>query len=100
MHARVWEYEVAPEQAAAFERTYGPWGDWVRLFNEGPGYLRTELYRDRSRPGRYVTIDWWASEADWRSFRARRAGAYEDLDRRCAELTTREAELGSLDSVG
>ncbi len=98
-YAYIWEYEVPVEHGGAFERAYGPEGDWVRLFRGAPGYVRTELHRDRARPGRYVTIDWWESEADWRAFREGRAREFEQLDARCAALTTREAEIGRFDAV-
>jgi hypothetical protein len=61
--AAVWAYLVEPEQAAAFERAYGPDGDWARLFARSPAYRGTLLVADRDRPGRYVVIDRFADEA-------------------------------------
>lgn len=97
--AYAWEYVARPERATEFEAAYGPTGDWVRLFGLAPGYIRTELYRDRADPERYVTVDHWASAADWESFRARFAGRFEELDARCAQLTIREREIGRFDAV-
>lgn len=96
----LWEYEVPPEQADAFERAYGPEGTWVQLFRKATGHLRTELHRDRERPGRYLTIDYWESEAAWRVFRERFAAAFEELDRECAALTLEEVEIGRFEPRG
>jgi heme-degrading monooxygenase HmoA len=96
MHWIVWEFQVGPNQKREFETVYGPQGEWARLFEHGEGYLGTVLLRDPAAPGRYFTIDRWRSPADYEAFRARWGDAYEQLDRRCAELTEREVALGSL----
>lgn len=90
----IWEYEVAPSTEAEFLTHYGPEGEWVKLFRRAEGHIATELYRDRTRPGRFITIDHWRSEAAFRTFRARFAAEFEALDARCARLTRREASLG------
>lgn len=95
-----WEYEVAPEHQAAFLEAYGPEGTWVQLFRGAPGYVRTELFRDRARANRFVTLDYWESESAWRAFRERFAAEFEALDARCARITQHEAELGRFESVG
>ena len=95
----MWEYEVVPEQLSSFETTYGPAGEWVQLFRLAPGYLRTELHRDRSRSTRFVTIDYWESRDAWAAFRARFAAEFETLDAKCEAWTTSERELGCFDPV-
>ena len=93
----VWEYEVGPEHAAAFEALYGADGDWARLFRRAEGYVETRLYRDTARPMLYLTIDRWLSRAAYEAF-ARAAGpAYAALDRRGDALTVREHRLGAFD---
>lgn len=96
----IWEYLVAPSRVDDFQRAYGPEGDWVQLFTEAPGYLRTELHRDRANPWRFVTIDYWESEGAWKAFRIRFAERFEALDARCASLTTRETEIGRFEPAG
>jgi quinol monooxygenase YgiN len=96
----MWEYDVARDHLSEFERVYGPEGEWARLFARAAGFVRTDLYRDRSAPSRFVTIDHWASEAAWQAFRTRSAESYERLDAKCASLTTREARLGVFERVG
>lgn len=94
----VWEFEVAPEARAEFERLYGPEGDWVALFGRASGYLDSILLRDRSRSGRYLTVDRWESEASYRTFRAQFAREYAEIDRRGETLTLREAPLGEFEA--
>ena len=95
----LWEYLVAPGQVGAFQRAYGPSGEWVRLFRRSPGYIRTELYRDRSNPRRFVTIDHWESQAAWEAFRSRFADEFSALDAKCEQWTASEAEIGRFEPV-
>ena len=95
----VWEFEVASEHAAAFESAYGPDGEWARLFGQDPGYLGTDLLRDRDRPGRYLTIDHWLAAAVREAFREVRRDELAELDARCAGLTEAERPLGEFDVV-
>lgn len=93
-YSYLWEFMVEPARQAEFERQYGPGGSWVGLFRQSPGYIGSELLKDRASPLRYVTIDHWASIEAWREFRTRFAESYEVLDRQCEELTVHEAALG------
>ncbi len=95
----VWEYSVAPENQDAFHEAYGPDGAWAQLFRRAPGYLRTELHRDRLQSDRFLTIDYWESEAAWQVFRSTYTAEYEALDEGCAALTQREAEIGRFGRV-
>ena len=93
--AYIWEYEVRPGAEDAFISLYGGTGSWVQLFRRAPGYLGTELYQDRDRATRFVTVDHWESEAAFRAFRTRFAEEFEELDRTGEQLTVREARLGT-----
>ena len=95
----LWQYRVAREQAAAFEKTYGPHGEWVRLFRRAQGYLGTELFRDGTEPTCYVTLDRWRSRQDFEAFRARCSEEFEALDARCEMLTLEQRELGHFERV-
>ena len=95
MHWIIWEFQVGPSCRAAFEALYGRSGEWSRLFQRAAGYLGSELLRDQTDPGRYLTIDRWRAQADFEAFRAGWGDDYEELDRRCAPLTERERALGS-----
>jgi quinol monooxygenase YgiN len=98
-YAYVWEFIVSPEHVGAFERTYGASGEWVQLFRRGSGYLRSELYRDRSQSNRFITIDYWDSKEAWDSFRTRFHEEFEALDASCAAWTTSEVEIGRFEPI-
>jgi heme-degrading monooxygenase HmoA len=95
MFVVVWQFEIAEEKIADFEAAYGPDGNWAQLFRSSPQYLGTELLRDVYIAGSYLTIDRWASEAAFRTFRKKHDSAYELLDRSCDALTARETRIGA-----
>lgn len=95
----VWEFDVPAEAETEFLAHYGPGGTWARLFRRAPGYLDTQLYRDRRLAGRYLTVDHWRDEAAFRAFRREFAAEFETLDRACEGLTRREAHLGDFEPV-
>jgi heme-degrading monooxygenase HmoA len=94
MVATVWSFRIRPEAAAAFERCYGPGGDWARLFARADGFASTELLRQESDPARYLTIDRWRSTEAFERARTRLAGEYAALDAACEAWTLEETWLG------
>jgi len=100
MFVYVWQFDVAAGRVDEFERAYGPGGEWVELFRRSPGYLGTELLRDRATPGRYLTVDRWRSAAERAAFLRDYAPDVAALDERCAALTEAELHLGDFDGVG
>lgn len=90
----VWEFVVKRERVRDFELAYADDGEWVRLFRQGAGYIRTELVRDRATPSRFLTIDYWESEAAFAAFRSRFAKEFEALDAKFASWTETEKEIG------
>jgi heme-degrading monooxygenase HmoA len=98
-HVLVWEYRVEAAQAAAFERSYGPDGDWARLFRRAEGYLGTQLLRDADDATRYVTLDRWRHADDFAAFKSRFAADYSSLDAQCEALTVAEHRLGAFDET-
>jgi heme-degrading monooxygenase HmoA len=95
MFVVVWQFEIAEEKIAAFEAAYGPEGAWAQLFRTSPEYQGTELLRDAYIPGSYLTIDRWASEMAFRTFRHDHDAEYETLDRFCDALTSHEKRIGA-----
>lgn len=93
MFAVLWQYQLRPGAHAAFEALYGPDGDWVALFREHAGYLGTELLRDEAS-GDYLTIDRWASQADYDAFLAAEKPRYAQIDARGDALTLSERRIG------
>jgi hypothetical protein len=90
---RVWEYEVPGDRAGAFTAAYAPDGAWGQLFGRAEGFAGTELYRDAARGDRYLTIDRWRDEQDWRSFLRAFGSDYESLDVRLEGLAVAERPL-------
>jgi heme-degrading monooxygenase HmoA len=99
MFTYFWEFIVHDETRRDFERIYGPAGEWVRLFQRSPAYLGTELCRDVTNPGRYVTVDRWKSRGDFDAFKNRWRGEFEVLDQRCTALTSAERLIAETESV-
>lgn len=95
MFVVVWQFEIAEDKIAGFEAAYGAEGSWAQLFGKSANYLGTELLRDAYEPGRYLTIDRWASEQDFRAFRKEHDQEYESLDRDCDDLTAKETRVGA-----
>lgn len=95
----IWEYRVKPGSRKQFLRAYGPEGDWVRLFREADGYIRTELLCDADDPNRFVTIDRWVSSEARDKFRVSHSGEFESLDERFEALTDEERFIGDFESV-
>lgn len=93
MYLIVWTYTLGSADVRAFERAYGPGGDWSILFGQSQHYLGTTLYRDTARPDHYLTVDYWTSEAAWRGFLRTHGPQYEALDNRLAPLTISQERL-------
>jgi heme-degrading monooxygenase HmoA len=90
----VWEFRIRTVKRRAFERAYGPNGEWATLFRKGKGFLGTELIRDVHDADRYLTLDFWKSRKDYERFKRENREMYQLIDQRCELLTTRESELG------
>jgi quinol monooxygenase YgiN len=99
VYCYVWEYEVREEHLQAFERVYGPGGEWVRLFRRDPEYLRTDLLRSNDAPARFITVDVWTSRESCLAFRDQFTDEFEALDRACEVMTRRETHIGDFSLV-
>jgi heme-degrading monooxygenase HmoA len=95
----MWEFVVRPGKEAEFEKIYGPEGDWAQCFSKAGGYCGTELCRDLSEPGRFVTSDFWMSQEAYETFKAQHAAEYRALDQKCESLTEDEREIGKFKRV-
>ncbi len=95
----VWEFRVRPGRRKAFEKAYGPGGDWVKLFQHDPAYLRAELIRDRVKLTRYLTLDFWHSRKAYQEFKKKNRKDYALIDKNCELLTASERMLGEFDHI-
>jgi heme-degrading monooxygenase HmoA len=91
----VWEFRARPDKEAEFVRHYGPDGSWAQFFRGSNGYIRTELVRDVADRLRFVTLDYWQSQSEFKKFREQNLAEYERLDKEFEGLTEKETRLGS-----
>lgn len=94
MYIIIWQYQVKIDKQSEFERTYSSNGAWVELFNKSSGYLGSELFRDKTIPQRYLTIDRWESKEAYEVFLVEREKEYKTLDKQCEGLTESEYLIG------
>ena len=97
MIALVFSYEV--RDAEAFERTYGPDGEWAQFFRRGRGYVGTELLRDVETPGRYMVVDRWESADAYNAFAADHRDEYMRRVDDTRFHYDQELRLGTFESV-
>jgi heme-degrading monooxygenase HmoA len=91
----VWEFRVRQDREAEFVEKYGTEGLWARFFRGSEGYIKTDLVRDVAAAGRYLTLDYWRSEEEFKGFRTRNLAEYERLDKEFEGLTEQETRLGA-----
>jgi len=94
----IWAFQVKPQAQFAFEKIYGPDGDWSQLFRKSPDYVGTQLFRDLSQPGRYLTFDYWTTPEALHEFKQTNRNSYDALDQRCEALNEDEVSLGEFES--
>ncbi len=90
----IWEFVVKEEARGQFELAYGPGGAWSKLFARYPGFRGTTLLRDTENPRRYLTIDFWETEAQREQVLAERKAEYSNLDAAFADWTQSRTEVG------
>lgn len=94
MIAAVWRFRVKSDATEAFERAYGPRGEWARLFARADGYVETELLKLEGEPFHYLTLDRWCSLMQFERAKVDLAADYDVLDRRFEAYTLEETWLG------
>lgn len=92
----LWRYEVRSEHRAHFEESYGPAGEWARLFAQSADFRGTELLRGDDH---YLTIDRWESKEAFAAFMADHEADYRDLDSRTEGWTLSETRLSEFETV-
>jgi len=90
----VWEFVIKEEARGQFELAYGPGGAWSKLFARCPGFRGTTLLRDTKNPRRYLTIDFWDTEAQREQMLAERKAEYSNLDAAFADWIESRTEVG------
>lgn len=90
----LWEFFVKEESEQLFFNAYNAKGIWVQLFQNGKGYIKTELWKDAKQPFRFVTADYWNSELEYRAFQTTHRDEYETIDKLCDGFSERENFIG------
>jgi heme-degrading monooxygenase HmoA len=90
----VWEYVIKEEVRGQFELTFGPGGDWNKLFAGCPGFRGTTILRDVKDPRRYLSIDLWETETQWEQALDEHKEKVANLEAAFAEWAQSHAEVG------
>jgi heme-degrading monooxygenase HmoA len=90
----VWEFVVKEEARGQFELAYGPGGAWSKLVARYPGFRGTTLLPDTKNPRRYLTIDFWDTEAQREQMLAERKAEYSNLDAAFGDWTESRTQVG------
>jgi len=90
----IWEYWIAHGREKEFAEMYGPNGDWAKLFDEAPGYVRSDLLLDKQDPSRAIVMDWWESRQQYTAFLHEFKAEYEAINARAEMLNSSECCLG------
>jgi heme-degrading monooxygenase HmoA len=97
MHLRLWRFEVSPETEDRFLAAYKSDGDWARLFEAAPGFVRIELWR--AEDGSYMTADYWNCLENFEQFQASQGAEYRRLDAELEGIAGVETFIGAFDLV-
>ena len=97
MLALVFSYDARDPDA--FERVYGPEGEWAEFFRRGRGYVGTELLRDLEVAGRYLVVDRWETKEAYRSFVEEHRDEYMRRVDETAFHYEQELRLGTFENV-
>ncbi|HKV91881.1 MAG TPA: antibiotic biosynthesis monooxygenase [Candidatus Angelobacter sp.] len=96
----VWEFWVRQDREAEFQEKYGPEGEWARFFRRSRGYIKTELVKDAAADHRFLTLDYWQTEEEFKRFHEQNLAEYGRLDKAMEGLTEREVRLGAFTLAG
>jgi len=98
MYTVIWQYKINPAYRSEFEELYGQEGKWIKLFKQSKNFIETEFYQCKVNSERYITIDKWQSESDYKTFKIAHGEEYNALDRQADNSTNIETLIGSFES--
>jgi hypothetical protein len=68
MYQIIWELKVKFKAREAFEKFYGPGGEWVKFFLQSVDYNGTDILASGDDDGVSLIIDEWQSEMAYLNF--------------------------------
>ena len=96
-HVRVWKFRPPEGHERAFADAYAGDGVWARLFGQAAGFVGTSLLRPTETGGWWLTMDRWATEADFQAFQRDFGQAYRNLDRKLKGVAGDEEFIGTFE---
>ena len=96
-HVRVWKFRPPEGDEGAFARAYAGDGVWTRLFGQAAGFVGTSLSRPAEPGGWWLTMDRWATEADFQAFQRDFGDEYRALDRELEGVAGDEQFIGTFE---
>ena len=96
-HVRVWKFRPADGREEEFARAYAGDGVWPRLFGKAAGFRGTSLLRPAGAGGWWLSLDRWASEADFHAFQRDFGDEYRALDAELQGIAGEEELVGTFE---
>ena len=90
----IWKYIVKEENIDEFLTAYGTKGEWIRLFKKSNDYVQTKLFRYSINQSVFITIDYWKNKEARDRFISTHQSEYDEIDKRCENLTLKEEFIG------
>ena len=96
-HMRVWKFRPAEGREDEFAEAYAGDGAWALLFGKASGFVGTSLMRPAEKGGCWLTLDGWASEADFEAFQRDYGEEYRALDAELEGVAGEEEFVGTFE---
>ena len=96
-HVRVWRFKPPTGREAEFAAAYAGDGPWAALFGKTPGFVGTSLLRASEPGGWWLTLDRWATEADFHAFQRDFGDEYRALDEKLEGAAGAEEFVGTFE---
>ena len=96
-HVRVWRFRPPDGREHEFARAYDGDGAWAALFGKARGYMGSTLLRPEQQGGWWLTLDRWASLADFEPFGHDLGEEYRALDAELEGIAGEEEFVGAFE---
>jgi heme-degrading monooxygenase HmoA len=96
-HVRIWKFRPPEGREREFARAYRGDGRWAELFGKARGYRGSTLLGPVEPGGWWLTIDRWASAADFEAFGHDLGDDYRALDEELEGVAGEEEFVGAFE---
>lgn len=94
MVAVVWQFDIRPGTAEAFERMYGADGEWTKLSRRSRSFLGSSFLRDIGTELRYLLVEYWGEMVVYEKHVADFGDELQELERERERLVARMETVG------